>query len=138
MTKNVAGVPANHSSEQSSVADTLDHAQSDDALNSAPDGEIAAAQPMGGTYTWQAGAMSAWQDNSDYREFFEAGHCPESRLTWPKSVYDGDYDDNGGIPLAAGHARGAFDAVRSPPKDDVDPIRDQLPIGLNAVIVRRV
>jgi len=127
MAKNVAGVPANHSSEVTS-ADAADQSPS----YPGQDGNIAATQSTGDTYTWQAGPMNVLQENDDYREFGPGRmDAPASRLD-PYGMHDGDYDDNGGVPLAEGESRGSF----SHPADHVEPFAAQA-IGLNAVIVRR-
>lgn len=128
MAKNssVAGVPANHSSLVDSVP--AGHAQSDDAANSTAAGNISGSAPTGDTYTWQAGPLNAWQENDDYRQFGPGRmDAPCSRLD-PYGMNDGDYDDNGGIPLAEGHSYGHVSSVDA---------YDHQAIGLNAVIVRR-
>lgn len=129
----VDGVPANHSSEVKSVT-PLYHAQSDDTLQDVPppqDPNISGATPTKDCYPWRAGQLTAWQENDDYREFFEAGHVAESATTHcGYSVHDGDYDDNRGIPLAIGEVHG----IAGEPTDRNShhgtlPTADEFPIG---------
>lgn len=136
----VDGVPANHSSEVKSVT-PLDHAQSDDALQDVPppqDPNLSGQTPTLPPYTWVAGALSAWQENDDYREFFEGGEVAESATThcgYP--IDDGDYDDNRGFPTAIGHSRGQHG-----PKEDLDQAHGTLPnaheFAIGSVILRRI
>jgi len=92
-------------------------AQTPDALNDIPvslDPNISGTAPTEDTYTWQAGKMSAWAENDDYRHFFEANNVAESRTTHQyDTVHDGDYDDNGGHPTGIGHVRGIHGPVES-------------------------
>lgn len=138
----VDGVAANHSSETKSVA-KLDHAQADDALQNVPppqDPNISGTPETAQLHPWRSGAMSAWQENDDYREFFEAGEVAfpsiKHRATYP--LHDGDYDDNRGIPLGIGEVHG----YPGEPAGDKNlshgdlPTADEFPLG--PVIIRRI
>ncbi len=100
------GVATNHSSGQDSVA-SMDHAQSDDAINDESptlDPNISGMKPTADCYTWLAGKLDGWCDNDDYREYFEKSRGCNGMLAC--DTMDGDYDDNGGYPTAVGHSRG--------------------------------
>lgn len=106
------GVEANHSSTQMSVSGNKgNHTQYNDDELSGPsqghldpngyDPNISGPHPTEPARDWQAGGLSAWQENDDYRDFStrEGSSVAESRLWAPwKSVHDMDYDDNGGYP----------------------------------------
>lgn len=97
-------IPAEHMVE-------ADHAQfDDDEADIVPvvDPNISGHTPTEAMYTWLAGPLNAFQENDDYREFFEPTIAPESRLLCGYHQHDGDYDDNGGVPLAIGESRGHF------------------------------
>ena len=99
------GVAANHSSATKSVPRDGD-AQNADALNDVPvnlDPNISGNAPTEDCYTWAAGKMDGWQENDDYRTYFERSIGCDGMLGCGD---DGDYDDNGGYPTAIGHARG--------------------------------
>ncbi len=101
-----AGVEANHSSAIPSTDSDLDHAQSDDALtDDKADGNpnMSGMRDTEQMYTWLAGRLEGWQENDDYRTFFEKGKSADGLYGWGP---DGDYDDNGGIPLGVGQDRG--------------------------------
>lgn len=105
------GNPGEHSTTEPSTDHMCeaDHAQFDEALQNVPppqDPNISGATPTETTYTWQAGQLSGWQENDDYRDFLEAGKTPVSRLSCYFNENDGDYDDNGGHPTAIGHGVG--------------------------------
>jgi hypothetical protein len=137
----VDGVAANHSSEVKSVSG-FEHAQSDDALQDVPppqDPNISGKPQTSQLHPWRAGAMSAWQENDDYRRFFEAGHVGESATTHRhETVHDLDYDDNHGIPLAIGEIHG----YAGEPAGDKNlshgdkPTADEFPLG--PVVRRRI
>lgn len=136
----VTGVAANHSSQKKSVTG-FDHAQSDDTLQDVPppqDPNLSGATPTKDCYPWRAGPLSAWQENDDYREFFEAGHVGESATTHRgRTVHDHDYDDNRGVPLAIGETHG----ISGEPADrnthhGTLPTADEFPLG--PVIRRRI
>lgn len=136
----VDGIATNHSSEVKSVA-PMDHAQSDDALQDVPppqDPNISGTPATSQLHPWRAGAMSAWQENDDYRKFFERGEVSESATAYRhETVHDKDYDDNSGIPLAIGETHG----VEGEPSDRNThhgslPRAHEFPLG--AVIIRRV
>lgn len=140
----VDGVPANHSSEQKSVA-RVDHAQSDDRLQDVPppqDPNISGMTPTEDTHTWQAGPLTAWQENDDYRCFFENGDkCVAESATTHRfnTVHDGDYDDNRGHPTALGHHMG----IHGPAGDEDTVITSNTNEGasefsLGPVIIRRI
>jgi len=123
-----------HSSYDRSTEHTAnaDHAQSDDSINDIPvsqDPNISGNAPTLTPHPHGAGRLSPWRDNDDYNEFFLTGRTPDSALVrdgraeWRNADMDNDYDDNGGIPTLA------------VPRDVVD---EQIPIGLNALIIRRV
>lgn len=105
----LTGTAANHSSTERSVA-ADPHAQSDDALQNVDppqDPNISGTPPTAQLHPWRSGPLSAWQENDDYREFFEAGRVGESATTHrTRTVHDLDYDDNHGIPLAMGETHG--------------------------------
>lgn len=137
---NVEGAAANHSSETKSVA-AMDHAQSDDALQDIPppqDPNISGATGTKDCYPWRAGSMSAWQENDDYRKFFERGEVSESATTHRmETVHDHDYDDNTGIPLAIGETHG----IEGEPSDRNShtgtlPRAHEFPLG--PIIIRRI
>lgn len=141
-TRSPTGVPANHSSTEKSVA-PLDHAQSDDALQDIPapqDPNISGRAPTKDCYPWRAGQMSAWQENDDYRTFFEAGHVADPSLHHKSNypIHDGDYDDNRGIPTHIGH----HDVMpgEDPPEAHLEqgtlPSADEFPLG--PVIRKRI
>lgn len=104
----VAGVEANHSSLTPSTENDLgERGQADEALANVPppqDPNLSGMTPTKDCYPWRAGQLSAWQENDDYRTFFEGGHVAESsikhRSEYP--IHDGDYDDNRGVPTAIG------------------------------------
>jgi hypothetical protein len=99
------GVEANHSSAEKSVASAPD-AQSDDSINDISvkmDPNISGMAPTEDCYTWLAGKLDGWQENDDYREYFEQSRGCDGMLG---CGHDGDYDDNGGYPTAIGHSRG--------------------------------
>ncbi len=101
------GVEANHSSTVPSTESDLDHAQSDEELiNYHGDGNpnIAGTKEIEDLYTWLAGRLEGWKENDDYRTYFEKGRSAEGLNGWGTS--DGDYDDNGGIPLGVGQDYG--------------------------------
>lgn len=138
---NVAGVEANHSSTKASHEAEFDHSQSDDALADVDRGQdpnISGTAPTKDVYPWRSGPMSAWQENDDYREFFEAGHVGESATTHRgRTVHDNDYDDNRGVPLAIGETHG----ISGEPSDRNShhgtlPTADEFPLG--PVIRRRI
>lgn len=138
---NVVGSdPGAHSSQTMSVAKE-GHAQSDDAISNIDHGEdpnLSGTAPTAQLHPWRAGQLSAWQENDDYRKFFEAGHVSESTTTHRhESVHDGDYDDNRGIPLAIGETHG----IAGEPTDrnthhGTLPMAHEFPIG--PVVERRV
>jgi hypothetical protein len=123
-----------HSSLERSTLHTApgvagDHEQQDDELQNIPppqDPNISGTPATEDTVSWQAGAMSSWQENDDYRHFLESGATPESVLykDFGYTEKDGDYDDNGGIPTAIGHDRGQFgqviDVTRNPSSDHAE------------------
>ena len=83
-----------------------DHAQSDDDVNDVPvklDPNISGNAPTEDCYTWLAGKLDGWQENDDYRQYFENSIGCDGMLGCGG---DGDYDDNGGYPTAVGHSRG--------------------------------
>lgn len=87
-----------------------------DKVNQSPDHEETKADPnISGkndttdTLDWSSGPMDGWVENDDYRRYVEAGRSPESALGI--MTYDGDYDDNGGIPTAIGEAYGLDDGT---------------------------
>lgn len=136
----VTGVPANHSSEVKSVP-PMDHAQSDDALQDIPvpqDPNLSGMTPTEQLHDWRAGQLSAWQENDDYRRYFEEGHVGESATTHRfETIHDGDYDDNRGIPLGTGETHG----IAGEPNDrnmshGTLPRAHEFPLG--PVIIRRV
>jgi hypothetical protein len=99
------GVAANHSSSRESVSPDM-NAQSDDSINDVPvklDPNISGNAPTEDCYTWLAGKLDGWQENDDYREYFEQSKGCDGMLGCGP---DGDYDDNGGYPTAVGHSRG--------------------------------
>lgn len=101
------GVEANHSSTTPSTDTTLDHAQSDDALtNDKADGNpnISGNKEFEEMYTWLAGRLEGWKENDDYRTFFEQGRSADGLYGYGSA--DGDYDDNGGVPLGVGRDYG--------------------------------
>ena len=101
------GVEANHSSAVPSTDSSLDHAQSDDAINDIPlsdDPNISGTDPTTTPYTWLAGKLDGWMENDDYRTFFANSRGCDGMLGYDSR--DMDYDDNGGIPLATGNPRG--------------------------------
>lgn len=105
------GVEANHSSPVPSTDHFAesDHAQADDDYNDYTpniDPNLSGTTVTEDTVSWLAGSMNGWQENDDYREFFNTETWPVSRLQSDYCQKDGDYDDNGGIPLAIGHSRG--------------------------------
>ena len=108
------GVETNHSSTVPSTDhEGLDpvHAQADDEINNYPDNvdpNLAGLTATEDTVSWLAGPMSGWVENDDYRDFFETGDWPVSRLQAEYKQRDGDYDDNGGIATAIGHGDGQF------------------------------
>ena len=115
----LAGVGANHSSTVPSTTNDIGaHAQSDDAIQDIPppqDPNISGMTPTEDTYTWQAGPLTAWQENDDYRCFFEQGdRCVSESATTHRynTVHDGDYDDNSGHPTALGHDKGHHGAAQ--------------------------
>lgn len=135
-----SGDEAAHSSLVKSVAPEV-HAQSDDDIQDVPppqDPNISGATVTKDVYPWRAGQISAWQENDDYRRFFEAGYVGESATTHRHdTVHDGDYDDNRGIPLAIGETHG----VAGEPTDrnthhGTLPTADEFPLG--PVIRRRI
>lgn len=137
----VTGVAANHSSQRKSVA-AEGHAQSDDALQDVPppqDPNISGMTPTKDVYPWRSGRMSAWQENDDYRRFFEAGHVGESATTHRHdTVHDHDYDDNRGVPLAIGEHVGmpGEDRGNAHLSEGTLPKADEFPLG--PVIRRRI
>lgn len=109
------GVSTNHSSEVASTTHTEDagHAQQDDELEDAPlpqDPNMAGMTQTEDCYTWRAGSLDGWCENDDYREFF--GNSVGSNGMHVSYASDGDYDDNGGIPLALGHTHGMRQSVK--------------------------
>ena len=141
----VTGVEANHSSTVRSTEHTQnrDHAQADDVLNDVPvsqDPNLSGTAPTEQLHPWRSGAMSAWQENDDYREFFEAGQVayPSIKHRSTEDLHDGDYDDNRGIPLAIGEVHG----YPGEPDGDKNLSHGDLPsaheFSLGAVIVRRI
>jgi hypothetical protein len=96
--------------------------------------------PTEGTYTWEAGKITAWKENDDYRQFFEAMDVPESRIYGEcrGGIHDGDYDDNGGIPTALGHAYGEHG--RGSAGQDIHELEGEGAKGfsLGPVIIRRL
>ena len=136
--KTDTGVSSNHSSTVPSTDHTANtgHEQQDDALQDvAPpqDPNLSGMTPTESTYTWQAGSMSGWVENDDYREFFEPTIDPESRV-YGRSLHDEDYDDNGGYPTAIGHSRGDFGPKFNP--DATGGSAEQFTIG--PIIMRRI
>jgi hypothetical protein len=96
--------------------------------------------PTEDVYTWEAGKLSAWTENDDYRCFFERGDvCVSESATTHRydTVHDGDYDDNGGHPIALGHDKGHHGAA-----EDTSLAHGTLPsaveFSLGPVIVRRI
>lgn len=141
----VTGVEANHSSTVPSTGHTENagHAQADDELqNVAPpqDPNISGTPVMEQLHPWRSGALSAWQENDDYREFFEAGEVAYPSIkhhsTYP--LHDMDYDDNRGIPLAIGEVHG----YPGEPGGDKDLSHGDKPtaheFSIGPVIVRRI
>jgi hypothetical protein len=88
--------------------------------------------PTEDCYTWLAGKLDGWQENDDYRTYFEQSRGCNGMLVCDDG--DGDYDDNGGYPTAIGNSRGihgeATDGVGAEYKSDSYP--------LGSVIVRRI
>jgi len=138
--RNPAGVAANHSTTVRSTSDEFDHAQSDDDLQDIvppQDPNLSGKTPTEATYTWQAGPLSAWQENDDYRQFLEADEVAESVTTHRyRSVHDFDYDDNGGVALGLGHTSGRVGPVEAPVRAGDLPTADEFPVG--PVIRRRL
>jgi hypothetical protein len=138
----VVGTAANHSTTSKSVA-AQDHAQSDDALQDIPppqDPNISGMTPTEDTHSWLAGPLSAWQENDDYRVFFERGdrEVAESQTTHRyNTVHDGDYDDNRGFPTALGHDNGIHGPIESGTGELTSPAGHS-PFPLGPVIVRRI
>lgn len=141
----LAGVEANHSSCTPSTENELGtHAQSDDALQDIPppqDPNLSGMTPTEALHTWQAGSMSAWQENDDYRGFFEDGHrqVAESATThryYP--IHDGDYDDNRGHPTAIGHATGRHGPAREDLVQEHGTLPSAKEFPLGPVISRRI
>lgn len=109
-----------------------EHAQFDDAEANIPaseDPNLTGTTPTNPPLDWMAGSMSGWSENDDYREFFEEGNWPVSRLQMEYCQKDNDYDDNGQIPTALGEGHG----VRL---EDVDLERNG-PFGIH-VVSRRI
>jgi hypothetical protein len=133
-----------HSSLEKSVA-PLDHAQSDDRLQDVPppqDPNISGMTPTEDVHTWMAGPLSAWQENDDYRDFFEHGaSCVAESATTHRynTVHDGDYDDNRGHPTALGHSHGRHGPAGDETminKSRTEPNAQEFPLG--PVIQRRI
>lgn len=60
------------------------------------DPNLGGSAPTSDPHPWEAGTLSAWQENDDYRDFtFKTENVAESRLEC-HPMHDGDYDDNGG------------------------------------------
>ena len=100
------GVSTNHSTKQASLPGYA-NAQSDDGVNDVPvvkDPNISGNAPTQDCYTWLAGKMDGWKENDDYRDYFEQSRGCNGMLVCDEN--DGDYDDNGGYPIAVGHSRG--------------------------------
>ena len=104
MTSTNTGPESFHSSTTPSTQHSEPHPQSDDAENAGSGDNIAGAGSMRTPYTWLAGKMDGWKENDDYREYFENSRGCDGMLGY--GVNDGDYDDNGGMPTAVGHAYG--------------------------------
>src|SRR5579863_4520645 len=84
-----------------------DHAQFDEHINGVgQDPNLTGSRDMADLCPYRAGEMTGWQENDDYREYFEATRTPESALRGFRTENDGDYDDNGGYPTALGHSAG--------------------------------
>jgi len=140
----VTGVEANHSTTTPSTGHTENagHAQADDELNDVPvsqDPNLSGNAPFLDLHPWRAGPLSAWQENDDYREFFEEGDVSESATTHRYNpVDDGDYDDNRGIPLAIGEVHG----YPGEPSGDKNLSHGDLPtaveFSIGTVITRRI
>lgn len=127
------GVASNHSSSQRSVA-AADNAQSDDALNDVgpnQDPNMSGMAPTEDCYTWLAGKLDGWQENDDYREYFEQSRGCDGMLG---CCPDGDYDDNGGYPIGVGHSRG----VHGPAGDGLGEEYQSSAYYLGPVIMRRI
>jgi hypothetical protein len=105
MTSTNTGLESFHSSTTPSTQHSEPHPQSDDSENSESHGSnIAGTGEMRTPYTWLSGKMDGWKENDDYREYFENSRGCDGMLGY--GVNDGDYDDNGGMPTAVGHAYG--------------------------------
>jgi hypothetical protein len=128
------GVATNHSSGSRSVA-TAPNAQSDDDINDIPvklDPNISGNAPTEDCYTWLAGKMDGWAENDDYRAYFEKSIGCDGMLAC--DPHDGDYDDNGGYPIAVGHSRGVHGAAG----ESVGEEYNSSEFGISPIYVRRV
>ena len=136
--------PGAHSSTEDSVthyglADAVggaERAQFDDAQDDIPatrDPNLTGRTPTEAVYTWLAGPITGWQDNDDYREFFEPTVAVESRLFACHDQRDYDYDDNGGVPTAIGDHRGVHGTrpAAGGGDDERDEFRGRFDINVN-------
>jgi hypothetical protein len=132
------GVPTNHSSSVPSTDHEYegDHAQSDDELQdvSPPeDPNISGMTPTEDCYTFQAGPLDGWQENDDYRSYFEQSRGCTGMLSYDDN--DSDYDDNGGMPLAIGHAAGHIGPKHGATGPGDEPLSGGFSLG---IIKRRI
>lgn len=107
--------PGAHSSTAESVA-KYKNAQSDDEIQDiAPpqDPNISGMTPTEDCYTWLSGSMDGWRENDDYRKYFERSVGCDGMLVTDSG--DGDYDDNGGYPIAIGHDQGIHGSAGEAP-----------------------
>lgn len=126
------GVATNRStttpSTEHTASDGADlHPQFDDVINDYEpeiDPNLSGTTETEDTVSWLAGPLQGWHENDDYREFFECGEWPDSRLIDRWRQRDGDYDDNGGVPTAIGHDRGRYAPAASTDPWDVNTRRD--------------
>lgn len=106
--KDVAGVEENHSSTVRSVSNADgDRAQYNDdemgdesqgALDPAGyDPNLSGPNPTQPLHDWQAGRLSAWQENNDYLDFLQGGMTAESRLLACSFPGPRSYANNGGM-----------------------------------------